>query len=172
MSLTKDLESKLHDYMIRAHAVEKQVLRQLDLTVNATKNQELLALMRRHRAETKDHIARLEMRFSAHHIDQSDLREAGAQIAGVVKAVTNLVGEDKPAKHAIDAYVIEHFEIAVYDVLERLALRAGDPETAQVATQNRAEDEAMASSVKTAWDVVVDAMLLEERLLEQVTGPA
>jgi ferritin-like metal-binding protein YciE len=171
MSLTKDLESKLHEYMIRAHALEHHVLRQLDLTIDATGSQTLLGLFRRHRAETKDHIARLEERFGVHNIEPSDLREAGAQFAGLLKAMANLVGEDKPAKHAMDAYVIEQVEIAMYDVLERLALLAEDPDTARVATQNRAEDEAMASEVRTNWDQVVEAMLAEERLLEQVTGP-
>jgi ferritin-like metal-binding protein YciE len=171
MSLTKDLESKLHEYMLRTHALEKHVLRQLELTINATSDQQMLAILRSHRSETKDHIARLEARFHVHNIGPSDLRDAGAQFAGFFKALSNLVGEDKPAKHALDTYVMEQLEIGSYDLLERLALRAGDPETARVATQNRAEDEAMASAIKTNWDRVVDDMLAEERLLEQVTGP-
>jgi ferritin-like metal-binding protein YciE len=171
MSLTKDLESKLHEYMLRMHALEKHVLRQLDLTINATNDQQLLGILRNHRSETKEHIARLEARFDVHNIEPSDLRDAGAQFAGFFKALANMVGEDKPAKHAMDAYVTEHLEIATYDLLERLALRAGDPETARVAAQNRAEEGAMASAICTNWDRVVDDMLAEERLLEQVTGP-
>jgi ferritin-like metal-binding protein YciE len=171
MSLTKDLESKLHEYMLRTHALEKHVLRQLDLTINATDDQQLLGILRNHRSETKEHIARLEARFYVHNIEPSDVREAGAQFAGFFKALANMVGEDKPAKHATDAYVTEHLEIGTYDLLARLALRAGDPETARVAIENRAEEVAMASAICTNWDRVVDDMLAEERLLEQVTGP-
>src|SRR2546423_900448 len=107
MSLTKDLESKLHEYMVRSHALEKHVLRQLDLTINATDDRQILAILRNHRAETKEHIARLEARFQVHNVERSDLRDAGAQFAGFFKALANMVGEDRPAKHATDAYVTE-----------------------------------------------------------------
>ena len=93
MSLTKDLESKLHEYILRAHALEMQVLRQLDLTINSTTNQDMLALLRRHRAETKDHLERLEQRFGVHNIEASDLREVG----GVVGALCRR--ERAPTRH-------------------------------------------------------------------------
>jgi ferritin-like metal-binding protein YciE len=171
MSLTKDLESKLHEYMSRAHSLEKQVLRQLDLMVAATNDDQLRMALVRHRAETQQHIARLEARFDAHYQEPSDLRDARAQFAAFFKALANMIGEDRSAKNATDAYLTEHLEIAVYELLEGLALRAGDPETARVARQNRAEEEAMASTIAASWDRVVEDMLAEERLLAQAPRP-
>jgi ferritin-like metal-binding protein YciE len=169
MSLTKDIESKLHEYMSRAYALEKHVLRQLDLMITATKDLQLREILQQHKAETHQHIIRLDTRFDAHFVDPSDMRSAGAQFAAFFKALANMVGEDKPAKHFTDAYVTEHLEIATYDLLEGIALRGGDPETARVARQNRTEEEAMASAITANWDRVVEAMLAEERLLEQAT---
>ena len=66
MSPTKDLEPKLHEDMSRAHAHAKHVLRQLDLTISATNNDQLRAALKRHPSETEKHISRLKRRFEAH----------------------------------------------------------------------------------------------------------
>jgi ferritin-like metal-binding protein YciE len=47
-------------------------------------------------------------------------------------------------------------------VLERLAGRVGDAQTAQVARENRAEEEAMAERIASKWDSFLDATLSDE----------
>jgi ferritin-like metal-binding protein YciE len=167
MSPALDLDTKLHDYLHDAHAMEKSVLRQLGSLLATTRNQQLHAALERHQALTRQQIARLEERLEAHNEDPSAPGDVGAQFAAFFKALGSILRSDKPVRNAKDVFVAEHLEIAAYEVLERLALSARDPETARVARENRAEEEEMARIVSVNWDTVVDEMLAEEHLLEQ-----
>jgi ferritin-like metal-binding protein YciE len=171
MSLTKDLESELHLQISDAHALEKSALRHLDVMVATTADDEMRKALRRHRSETLEQIARLEERLRAHHEAPSTFKEVSREFTAFVSALAGLVREDRPARNAREAFVIEHFEISAYEVLERVALRAGDPETAQVALQNRSEEEAMARIIVASWDRLVDQTLAEKGLLSQSIGP-
>ena len=57
-----------------------------------------------------------------------------------------------------------HVEIAAYQRLERLAERTGDPETDEVARQNRADDEAMAQKIDATWDRFLDLTFAENNI--------
>jgi ferritin-like metal-binding protein YciE len=84
---------------------------------------------------------------------------AGAQ----AKGVTDVLRGDKAIRNARDAFVSEHLEIASYEVLWRLAERAGDPETAALAREHLAEEKATAERIASNWDRFVDLALAGER---------
>jgi ferritin-like metal-binding protein YciE len=58
-------------------------------------------------------------------------------------------------------------EIAAYHLLERLAKKAGDQQTAEVARQNRADEEAMARKIDSNWDRFMELTLKTPGFLAQ-----
>ena len=89
-------------------------------------------------------------------------KDLAAIAAAQAKGLADLWRADKAAQNARDVFVTEHLEIAAYELLERLAERAGDRETAEIARENRAEEEAMAQRISSKWDRFLDLTLEEQ----------
>ena len=66
---------------------------------------------------------------------------------------------DTPAKLAGFAFAFEHLEIAAYELLRRVAERAGEAEIGQVAERILPEERAAAEKIASRWDAAVDASL-------------
>jgi ferritin-like metal-binding protein YciE len=157
-----DIQEKLNDYIEDAHAMEKNVRRQLDSLSSTTPDDlPLRADIEHHKEETDRHIQRLEARMEARDT-RAAMKDVTAQAGAFFKGLADMARRDKAGKNARDAYVTEHFEIASYEMLERVAMRAGDQETAQVARDNRAEEQEMARRIASHWDSIVGVSLSEE----------
>ena len=165
------LRRKLTDYVEYVHALEQNVSLQLDSLATNTRDPELADMFRRHKEETRRQQERLRRRRVALG-RRRGLSSAGKDLAAIAVAQAKSVGDvlraDKGVQNARDAFVTEHAEIAAYELLERLAERAGDPETAAVARESRAEEEAMAARISENWDRFLDLTLREQGLLPRV----
>ncbi len=161
---TGTLEEKLVDYIEDAHAMEQNVLQMLNSMIATTHDEEIVQELEHHRMETERHEQLLRERLQAHGREASLRKEAQSLAGALMKGVTDQVRGDKPGKNARDGFVTEHLEIASYELLERLAQRAGDEETAEVARRNRADEEAMAQKIASRWDKFLDLTLVEERI--------
>ena len=60
---------------------------------------------------------------------------------------------DTPAKLSGFAYAVENLEVAAYELLLRVARRAGDEETVALTESILAEEKAAAKSVADQWPV-------------------
>jgi ferritin-like metal-binding protein YciE len=154
------LQQKLVDYVEDAHAMEQNVSRMLDSMISTTDDPEITEVLRHHK-KTERHEQRLRERLEALGAGTSTRTQAQTIATALMKGAADQVRGDQAGKNARDGYVSEHMEIAAYQLLERLAERAGDAETAEVARQNRADDEAMAQKIGSNSDRFMALTLAE-----------
>jgi ferritin-like metal-binding protein YciE len=158
-------EDQLVSYIEDAHALEKMMdialAAMMDSAPDMPEFQEPLG---HHREETKQHIARLESRLEAYGESPAKTKDAAMMFGALGLGALNKVRTDTAGKVARDGYAAEHLEIAAYELLERVAVRAGDEETAEVARLNRADEEAMAKKLADSWDLALDLSFKQEGL--------
>ena len=155
------LQQKLVTYVQDAHAMEQNVSTMLTSMISTTDDPQITEMLEHHKRETEEHERRLRERLDVMGAGTSTTKEVGGLGAALFKGVGDMARTDKPGKNARDGYMTEHMEIAAYQLLERLAEKAGDTETAEVARQNRAEEEAMAQKIDANWDRFLDLTLAE-----------
>ena len=165
------LQQKLADYVEDAHAMEQNDLKMLDSMISTTDDPQMREMIENHRKETEEHERRLRERLDELGRGTSVRKQAQAVGAALLKGVGDQARGDKAGKNARDGYMAEHLEIAAYQLLERLAEKAGDRETAEVARQNRADEEEMARRIDASWDRTLELTLQENGIsTEPVSG--
>jgi len=157
-----DLNAQLVKHIDEAYAMEQNVLRMLDGMISTTDDPELLDDLEHHKEETKRHAERMRQRLEAHDAAPSMIKEMGGIMGALMKMPLDMIRGDKAGRNARDGFATEHMEIASYELLERIATKAGDQATAEAARQNRADEEAMAQKIASSWDKIVDLSLTEE----------
>jgi ferritin-like metal-binding protein YciE len=156
------IEQQLVKHIDEAYAMEQNVLRMLDGMIDTTDEPEIKRELEQHRRETEQHAERLKQRLTAHQQSPSTVREAAGMLGGLMKSVLDMIRQEKAGRNARDGFATEHLEIASYQLLERYARRAGDEETAEVARQNRADEERMAQKIAANWDKFAELSFMEE----------
>ena len=158
---SQELKDQLIKHIDEALAMEQNVLRMLDGMISTTEDEEIRSELRHHKLETEEHASRLEKRLEAHDASPSTVREAAGIMQALMKSVVDMARSEKAGRNARDGYATEHLEIASYQLLERVAQAAGDEETAEVARQNRSDEEAMAKKIEANWDKFAELSLQE-----------
>jgi ferritin-like metal-binding protein YciE len=156
------LKERLVTHIDEAYALERNVLRLLDRMIETTEDRELKQELRQHRLETERHADRMQQRLEAHSATPSLVKQARMIAGALIKSVVDRGRGEQPSRNARDAYATEHLEIASYQLLERLARRAGDEETAAAARENRQDEEQLAKRLEAHWDTVAGLPLQEE----------
>jgi len=156
------LNDQLVKHIDEAIAMEENVKRMLDGMIQTTEDPGVIDLLEQHKVQTEQHSQRLRARLEAHGASPSMAREATGILGALAKLPVDMVRGEKAGRNARDGYATEHMEIASYQLLERIATRAGDEETAEVARLNRADEEAMARKLDEHWDHFAELSLREE----------
>jgi ferritin-like metal-binding protein YciE len=142
-----DLAEQLRKYLADAHAIEAQSIELLERA--ATPESGALAdAYDHHLAETRDHAEAVAERLKALGGDPSPLKDTAMRAGALNWAAFFEAHPDTPGKLAAFAYAFEHLEIGGYEQLARVALEAGDPETAALARRILAEERNAAATLR------------------------
>jgi ferritin-like metal-binding protein YciE len=86
-------------------------------------------------------------------------KDLAGKVSGVGMALFARLQPDTPGKLVTHAYSYERMEMALYDLLERLAARVADAETAMTARMIGEEERAMADRLTSLFDRAVEVSL-------------
>jgi ferritin-like metal-binding protein YciE len=156
-----DLQTQLIKYLTDAHSIEHQALIQMKMAPGMAGDSEIAAAFELHRTETEEHERLVDERLSALGGSPSKIKDLAGTVTGVGFGLFAKLQPDTPGKLITHAFSYEHMELAAYDMLARVADRAGDAETAQVARRIEEQERAMAERVAGLFDRAAQASLRE-----------
>ncbi len=154
-----ELDEQLTKYLADAHAIEAQSLRLLDRAPELAGADSLAQAYAGHRVETEDHLKRVGERLHARGSSPSRVKDAVLALGGLNWSAFFQVQPDTPAKLAAFSYAFEHLEIGAYEMLRRVAERAGDEETRQLAVSILAQERSAAERLRSLFETALDASL-------------
>jgi ferritin-like metal-binding protein YciE len=162
LEMGRALEEQLVKHIDEAYAMEQSVLRMLDGMISTTDDPEILDALEHHKMQTEGHADRMKARLEAHDATPSGIKQVGGILQALAKMPMDMVRGEKAGRNARDGFATEHMEIASYELLRRIADRAGDEETSRAATEIIAEEKAMADAISSNWDMFAELSLREE----------
>jgi ferritin-like metal-binding protein YciE len=162
-------EEQLVKYLVDAHSIEEQAIPQLRAAPGIAGDEGLAEAFRQHLEETEDQRRLVRERLEAHGASPTTFKDTVMKVGGAGFAMFAQSQPDTPGKLTAHAYSFEHLELASYELLLRVAERAGDADTAGVASRVRDQEQAMAERLAGAFDVAVAASL-EEKDADELEG--
>ncbi len=152
-----DLEGQLNSYLSDVHALEGQSKELLEKSTKMDVPAPLADALARHLGETEGHLERIERRLDDRGAAPSAIKDAMLRLGALNWGVFFAAQPDTPAKLAGFAYAVENLEVAAYELLRRVAERAGDRETVALAESILAEERSAAAQVADQWSVSMAA---------------
>jgi ferritin-like metal-binding protein YciE len=155
------LHEQLHKYLTDVHSIEVQALAQMRNAPQLAGDDRLAEIFREHERETEEHKRLIEERLQAHGESPTKLKDVAGYVTGKGFVLFAKFNPDTPGKLAAHAHSYEAMEEAAYEFLWRVAERAGDGETADVARTILAQERAMKGRIFENFDAAVEASLRE-----------
>ena len=157
-----EIGKHLEHYLADAHAIEAQAIQLLSTGIKIAGQGELARVFSQHLEETRSHRTAIEARLEAHGAGPSRFKDTALRLGGVNLGAFFGAQPDTPAKLAGFAFAFEHLEVAAYELLRRVAERAGDHDTARLAERIAGDERAAAAAIRAQFEPAVDAALREQ----------
>jgi ferritin-like metal-binding protein YciE len=156
------LDEQVAKYLTDIHSIEEQAIAQLKLAPRIAGDPELRRVFAEHLRETEEHERLVREQLERRGEKPSLAKDVAGRVGGWGMVLFARVNPDTPGKLAAHAYSYEHMELAAYELLRRIAERAGDEPVRAMAARIGAEERAMADRLGERWDCAVDASLREK----------
>jgi ferritin-like metal-binding protein YciE len=150
-----DLTAHLDRYLKDAHALEQQAEQLLKVATRLVDDEGLASIFESHLRQTRDHLRRVEGRLRARGTRPSRTKDLALRIGALNVGGFFAVQPDTTVKLSGFAYAFENLEVALYQLVRRVAERASDPETATMAAEISGEEGATAESIAGTWTRVM-----------------
>jgi ferritin-like metal-binding protein YciE len=161
------IDRQLVGYLKDAHALQEHVEATLsELLTTLADEPDICRRLGRYAERTRLHTREIDARLRAHGSAPSIVRDAGQLFAAVLEAGLGRSRRDPAGRHMRDAYVAAHLQIAAAEMLRRVADRAGDAETARVATALCDDAHGMSAELSDRWDLAAELSLRQHGLKE------
>jgi ferritin-like metal-binding protein YciE len=165
-----NLDEQLTKYLTDVHAIEEQALPQMRAAPELASDPELERVFREHEAETEEHERRVRECLEARDAAPSKLKDVVARASAFPFVLFARSQPDTTGKLVAHAHSYEALELAAYEMLVRVAQRAGDAETAEVARAIAEQERAMRDRLAASFDRAVDASIREKDLDGEALG--
>lgn len=157
----RERDEQIVEYLADLHSIELQALAQLRAAPKIAGDERLSRAFEEHLVETENQERRVRERLEALGGKPSKLKDAAGTAGGWGMVAFAASQPDTPGKLVMHAFSYEHMELAAYELLKRLAERAGDEETARMAAAIAAEEARMAERLEQSFDAAVEASLAD-----------
>jgi ferritin-like metal-binding protein YciE len=165
------IDEQVTKYLTDAHSIEEQALQQLRAAPDIAGDPTLAEIFRTHLVETEGQERLVRECLEARGAAPSTVKDVVMKAGGAGFVLFARSQPDTPGKLAAHAFSYEHLEIGAYELLKRVARRAGDERTREAAERILAEERAMALRLAAAFDRAVEASLRDvdpDELSEQL----
>jgi ferritin-like metal-binding protein YciE len=160
--MPEDIKEQLVKHLTDVHSIEEQALTQLRRAPEIAGEVGLEAAFERHLIETEGQERLVRERLEAHGASPSTTKDLAGKAGGLGMILFARFNPDTPGKLVNHAYSYEHMELAAYELLARVASRAGDEETFEVANRIAAQEREMAVRLEAGFDRAVEASLRDQ----------
>ena len=155
--MASEIANELVDALVDAHAMEKQSLTTLRAAQKIAGDPQLEALYAGHIAETNRHLELVEARLEAYDSSRSFLKDLGGRVSALALGTGVVVQKNTPAKLVAVAFGYENFEIASYELLRRIAERAGDADTVDAVDRILVNERQAVEKLGASYDLALQA---------------
>ena len=153
----EDIKTELVNALADAHAMEKQSLTTLMAAKQVAGDPQLESLYAGHVVETERHLELIEARLEAYDESRSILKDLAGRVSALALGTGVVAQKNTPVKLVAVAYGYENFEVASYELLRKIAERAGDSETAEMCDRILVNERQAVEKLGASFDLALQA---------------